>query len=286
MKVLILGAKGNLGVQLTNVFGSAGHEVSAYDREEIDALDFPAVRALVRSGGWDVVMNAVAWNDVDGAEDPDKRAACWGLNAELPRVLAEACALAEASCVHFSTDYVFSGAKDGDYDESDEPDPISEYGRSMGAGERGVLSAGGRGFVCRTSKLFGPAGASAAAKPSFVEVIMKAGRTKPELKVVDEELGCPTYTLDLARAAHRLVTGDFEPGVYHLVSSGPGVTWYGFTQDIFREAGINTPLQPVPMSAFPRPAARPKSAVLRNTKFPPLRSRDEALREFLADIVA
>lgn len=281
MKTLVLGAKGNLGTQLVPVFGAAGHEVAAYDREEIDALDFAAVAALVRDGGWGAVINAIAWNDVDGAEDAAKRETCWKLNAELPGVLATAAREAQAALVHYSTDYVFSGTRPEGYAEAAAPNPISEYGRSKAAGERAVLEAGGRAYVCRTSKLFGPPGTSAAAKPSFVDVIIRAGETKPELTVVDEEAGCPTYTVDLAKATHRLLHDDFDPGLYHLVNSGPGVTWYGFTQEIFAEVGLATPAKPVPMSAFPRPAARPKTAVLLNTKFPPLRDRREALREYL-----
>jgi dTDP-4-dehydrorhamnose reductase len=281
MNVLILGAKGNLGTQLVAVFRAAGHEVAAFDREEIDATDFVSVSTLVREGNWDAVVNAVAWNDVDGAEDPQKRDACWKLNAELPGVLAEASVKAGAAFVHYSTDYVFAGTKDGGYAEDDTPDPLSEYGQSKAAGERAALAAGGRSYVCRTSKLFGPPGSSLAAKPSFVDVIVKAAREKPSLKIVDDEVGCPTYTVDLARATHDLLEGGYEPGVYHLVSAGPGVTWFRFAEEFLGLLGITTPRESVPMSAFPRPAARPKSAVLLNTKFPPLPDRRDALRRYL-----
>ncbi|MDD5252064.1 MAG: dTDP-4-dehydrorhamnose reductase [Patescibacteria group bacterium] len=278
MRILVLGAKGNLGTQLVEVFGAAGHEVAAFDRDEIDATDFDAVTALVRDSGWDAVVNAIAWNDVDGAEDPAKRDACWKLNAELPGVLAKAAREAGATLVHYSSDYVFSGDKPGGYVESDVPDSISEYGRSKAAGEQAVAAAGGRSYVCRTSKLFGPPGASPASKPGFADIIVKAAKTKPELTVVDDEFGCPTYTRDLAEATRRLVEGGFEAGIYHLVSSGPAVTWFGFTKEIFGLLGITTPVRPVPMSAFPRPAPRPKAAVLLNTKFPPLPDRHDALK--------
>lgn len=283
MKVLVLGAKGNLGTQLVAVFGARGHETAAYDKEEVDLLDFAAATALVRDGGWDVVINAVAWNDVDGAEDAEKRETCRKLNAELPGVLAAACAASGARFVHYSTDYVFGGTRPEGYAEVAEPDPLSEYGRSKAAGERAALAAGGQVFVCRTSKLFGPRGTSSAAKPSFPDIIVAAAQTKPELTVVDEESGCPTYTLDLAEATHRLLHDDAAPGVYHLVSGGPPVTWYGFTKEIFGLLGVTTPVRPVPMSAFPRPAVRPKAAPLLNTKRPPLPDRRDAMEKYLVN---
>lgn len=278
MRTLILGAQGNLGSQLTEVFRAAGHEVVALDRDDLDILDFDAVTTLIRDGGFGAIINGVAWNDVDGAEDPVKREVCHKMNAELPGVLAGAANAAGAALVHYSTDYVFGGDGRAEYDESVAPCPLNEYGRSKAAGEQAALAAGGRAYVCRTSKLFGPTAPSPASKPSFAEIIVKAARTKPELSVVDEEFGCPTYTRDLAEATHRLLHGDFAPGIYHLVNAGPAVTWYGFTMEIFDVLGLVTPVKKITSAAFARPASRPASAVLVNTKFPPLPERRDALR--------
>jgi dTDP-4-dehydrorhamnose reductase len=109
-------------------------------------------------------------------------------------------------------------------------------------------------------------------------------KTKPSLSIVDEEVGMPTYTADLADATVRLVTGEYAPGTYHLVNDGPGVTWFGFAEEFFGMLGIHTPRKPVPMSAFPRPARRPLHAALRNTRFPPLRTRSDALKAYFAEV--
>jgi dTDP-4-dehydrorhamnose reductase len=283
MKVLILGAKGNLGSELVRAFSEAGHAVDGTDREELDVTDADAVRARIMDGGYGAVVNAVAWNDVDGAEDPAKQPLVTMLNATAPGVMATAARDAGAAFVHYSTDYVFDGTKREGYVETDEPTPISLYGASKAAGERATLAAAGRSYLVRTSKIFGPQGPSPAAKPSFVAVMVKLATTKPELSIVDEEVGMPTFTRDVAEATVRLLDGSFAPGIYHFVNEGPGVTWYGFAEEFFGLLGITTPRKPVPMSAFPRPAKRPLFAALRNTKFPPLRPRIEALKAFLQE---
>jgi len=283
MKVLILGAKGNLGQDLLAAFAAAGHRVSGWDREELDVTDNEAVRTKIGGGGFDAVINAVAYNNVDGAEDPANRALAWALNAEAPGILARAAKETGAAFVHFSTDYVFAGDRPEGYREDDEPFPISVYGASKLAGERAVRQAGGRWFVCRLSKIFGRPGTSELSKPSFVSVMVKLARTKPELAVVDEEVGCPSYTKDIAEATERILSDGFPAGVYHLVNEGPGVTWYGFAEEFFGLLGIETPRRPVPSTLFPKPAKRPKFAALLNTKFPPLRSRADALRAFFSD---
>lgn len=283
MKVLILGAKGNLGQDLVRAFSAAGNAVDALDREQLDVTDEAAVRSAVAAGGYGAVVNSTAFNNVDAAEDPANAAAVRALNVDAPRVMAEAAKAAGAAFVHYSSDYVFEGEKPEGYAEDDEPNPVSAYGRSKLDGERAVAAAGGRWYVCRTSKLYGIPGASTASKPSFVTVMSNLAKMKPELSIVDEEVGMPTYTVDLAEATVKLVSERYEPGIYHLVNEGPGVTWYGFAGEFFGLQGIATPRKPVPMSAFPRPAKRPRFAALRNTKFPPLRPRIEALEAFFAE---
>lgn len=285
MKILILGAKGNLGSELARAFAAAGHEVDVTDREDLDVTDAGAIRARIASGGYGAVINAVAWNDVDGAEDAARQPLVTALNAVAPGVMAAAARDAGAVFVHYSTDYVFAGDKPQGYVEADEPDAVSFYGRSKAAGERAAIEAGARTYLVRSSKLFGPQGSSPAAKPSFVNVMVKLARTKPELSLVDEEIGMPTYTRDVAEATVRLLAESekYPPGTYHFVNEGPGVTWFGFAEEFFGLLGITTPRKPVPMSAFPRPAKRPLHAALRNTRFPPLRSRIEALKAFFAE---
>jgi dTDP-4-dehydrorhamnose reductase len=280
MKVAVFGAKGNLGQDLVAAFEAAGHEVAAFDREDIDVTDGQALADRIASGGYGAVINSVAWNNVDGAEDAANRGAVFTLNVEVPRVMAEAAKAAGAAFVHYSTDYVFAGDKPEGYSESDEPRPISVYGQSKLQGEQAVAAAGGRWYVCRLSKIFGRPGASELSKPSFVSVMVRLAKTKPELTVVDEEVGSPSYTRDIAEATVKLVADGFPAGVYHLVNEGPGVTWYGFAEEFFGILGVKTPRKPVPSSMFPKPAKRPMLAKLVNTKFPPLRPRVEALKAF------
>ncbi len=283
MKVIILGAKGNLGQDLVAAFAAAGHEVIALDREDLDVLDTEAVRQRILAESARVIVNAVAMNDVDGAEVPAKRPFAFRLNGEVPGALASAAREAGSVFVHYSTDYVFAGTKPEGYAEDDEPDPISVYGESKLAGEKAVAAAGGQWYVCRLSKLFGRPGRSELSKPSFMAVMLKLTRTKPELAIVDEEVGCPTYTKDIAAATVRLVSGGYAPGIYHFVNEGPGVTWYGFAEEFFGLLGVTTPRKPVSSAMFPKPAKRPKFARLLNTKFTPLRSRLAALKAFFED---
>jgi dTDP-4-dehydrorhamnose reductase len=283
MKVLIFGAKGNLGQDLVEVFRSAGYDVVALDREDLDVLDIRAVRERILAETPAAVINAVAMNDVDGAEDPAKRPFAFRLNAEVPGTMASAAKEAGSAFVHYSTDYVFEGTKPGGYAEDDEPKPISVYGQSKLDGERAVQAAGGRVYVCRLSKIFGRPGSSGLSKPSFVSIMVKLAGTKPELNIVDEEVGSPTYTKDIAAATLKLVGENFPPGVYHLVNEGPGVTWYGFAEEFFGLLGVKTPRHPVSSALFPKPAKRPKFARLLNTKFPPLRTRLQALRAFFSE---
>lgn len=283
MKALIFGAKGNLGCDLVRVFSDAGHVVVPLDRDMLDVTDAEAVRAIITVTKPDVIINTAAWNNVDAAEDPANRDTVFALNEKAPGIMAVAAKAVGAKFVHYSTDYVFEGSKPEGYAEHDEPTPVSVYGQSKAAGERAVLTAGARAYVCRTSKLFGMPGTSKSAKPSFVSVMCKLAATKPELSIVHEEVGMPTYTRDLAVATLRLVSEEFEPGIYHLVNEGPGVTWYDFAGEFFGLLGVTTPRKPVPMSAFPRPAKRPLFAALKNTKFPPLPQRVEALKAYFAE---
>jgi len=284
MKILLTGAHGNLGSQLLSTFTSAGHEVLATEREELDITNEAAVMAFVTEHKPDVIINAAAYNLVDKVEDAAVYPIAYAVNALGPKYLAAAAKSVDALLVHYSTDYVFAGDKIDGYNEDDATNPISKYGETKAAGERFVIESGARYLLCRMSKIFGPAGTSDAAKKSFVELITGLAKTKPELRIVDEEVGVPSYTVDVAAETLRLVTGNTPTGIYHLLNSGPGVNWYQFAEEIFALAPSATPRIPVLGSEFPRPAPRPAFAALRNTKLPSLRSRSEALQEYITSI--
>jgi dTDP-4-dehydrorhamnose reductase len=282
MKFLITGANGMLGKDLCKLLSERGHEVVATDRAQLDITDKDAVFLYIEKESPDVVINTAAYNFVDKIEEDDIYPIALAINGSGPGFLAEAAKEHGAKFVHYSTDYVFSGEKPEGYSEEDEPAPISKYGETKLAGEHAVKDAGGEYYICRVSKLFGEPGHSEGSKESFVSLMLRLAEKLPELNIVDEEVGCPTYTPDLAKATLSLLEGDYEPGVYHLINDDPGNTWYEFAQEIFEIVGVNTPRNPVPSSEFPKPAKRPKFAALLNTKFPKLRSRREALKDFLS----
>ncbi len=281
MKILLTGARGNLGSQLLSIFKSAGHEVIATEREELDITDEAAVHKFVIEARPDVIVNGAAYNFVDKIEDEAIYPIAYAINALGPKYLADAGLKIDALIVHYSTDYVFAGTQVDGYKEDDATAPISKYGETKVAGEQFVINSGANYLILRLSKIFGPAGTSAVAKPGFVDLMIQLAATKPELKIVDEEVGMPSYTVDIAAETLCLISSNTPSGIYHLVNPGPGVTWYQFAEEIFAIKPSPTPRIPVSASVFPRPAARPSYAMLLNTKLPPLRTRTAALTEYL-----
>lgn len=281
MKILLTGASGNLGQDVLRVFREAGHEVVPTDRTELDITSIADVEEKVSVVNPDVIVNCAAYNFVDKVEDAAVYPLAYAINAKGPKNLAAAARKHGIWLVHYSTDYVFAGDKPEGYTEDDVPKPISKYGETKAAGEAFVLESKAQAYILRLSKIFGKPGISDVSKPSFVSIMLKLAAEKPELKINDEEVGTPTYTLDIARETLRMLEEHVPPGIYHVVNDGPGVTWYRFAEEIFGMTGVTTPRIPVPSSEFPRAAKAPKFAQLLNTKLPPLRSRVDALRDFL-----
>jgi len=283
MKILILGAKGNLGQQLVKVFTAAG-EVIAWDRGEIDITDRELMLKKISEVKPELVVNAAAYNAVDKCESDDEEYdLAKKINIDGPKFLAEACLKTGAVLIHYSTDYVFDGRKKSGYLEIDEPRPINRYGKTKLHGEKRILELSGSGlkwYLIRTSKLFGPKGQGEMAKPSFFDIMLELSKTKKELEVVDDELSCFTYSPDLAKATGELYESGRGWGIYHLTNSGRA-TWYEAAVELFGIAGINVKVAPVKSEKFERPAKRPKYSALLNTKLPRLRDYREALREYL-----
>ncbi|MBI4779024.1 dTDP-4-dehydrorhamnose reductase [Candidatus Falkowbacteria bacterium] len=283
MKTLILGAKGNLGQQLAEVF-ALDNEVIAWDRGEIDITDRELILKKIADIKPELVINAAAYNAVDKCESDDAEyELAKKVNIDGPKFLAEACLKIGATLIHYSTDYVFDGEKESGYEETDEPKPINRYGKSKFHGEKKILELSGQGlkwYLIRTSKLFGPKGESEMAKPSFFDLMLKLSGEKDELNLVDGEKSCFTYTPDLARATKKLVESNKGYGIYHLTNSGP-CTWYEGAVELFKLKNISIKINPVDSDYLKRPAKRPSSSVLLNTKFEPLRNWREALAEYL-----
>lgn len=282
-RVLIIGDRGMLGQKLVQAFGMNGnYETVGWDLEQIDITDGPSAMKKIIALSPEIVINAAAYNAVDEAEKIDGLEKARKVNGLAPRFLAQAAKNIGAGFVHFSTDYVFDGERKSGYSEGDEPSPICNYGFSKRMGECGVEGVGGQYYIIRLQKLFGPPGQSPAAKKSFFETMLELAQTKKELEVVDEELANFTYAPDLAGQVKHLIEAGYSPGIYHITNEGSPVTWFGAARILFAAAGIrDVKLIPVLSDKFPRPAKRPKYSVLLNTKLPPLRSWEEALKEFL-----
>lgn len=257
---------------------SNGHEVIGWDREEIDITEVESLKLKVKNLKPDLVVNAAAYNNVDGAEAQAEIAE--NINGYAVGYLATTCKELNIPLVHYSTNYVFDGTKKDGYREDDEPSPVSAYGRSKYLGEQELQKNTDKFYLVRTTRLFGQEAASAVGKKSFVSLMLDLARTRDTLEVVDEELCNATYASDLAAQTKYVVENKLPYEIYHVTNDG-SCTWYGFAEAIFKIKNISVKLIPVASSRFPRPAKRPDYGVLLNTKLPKLRSWQEALTEFL-----
>ena len=257
MRILITGAGGMLGHDVRVAAEAAGHEPVVLARSALDITESGAVRDAVMAARPDAVINCAAWTDVDGAESDESGAEA--VNGSGAGHVAAAAQAASAFVVHVSTDYVFAGDKREPYVESDPVAPAGAYGRSKLAGERAVARAAPE--LIRSCARHG---CSVLAGPCFPATIMRAARERGALKVVDDQVGSPTFTADLAPALVELAGGGL-PGVLHLAAQGE-CSWYGFASEVVSGAGIACEVSPCTTEDFPRPAPRPAYSVLRSER--------------------
>ena len=284
MRVLITGGHGQLGLDLRAALAEAGDEVVAFRHADLDITDRDAVLSTVTSVRPSAVINCAAWTAVDACEaDPDRAIAANGLAV---RWLAEACQKVDAHLVQISTDYVFDGTLDRAYHEWDEPNPQSVYGSSKLAGEREALALGTGAAVVRTSWVCGANGAN------MVKTIMRLAQQQPHLSFVDDQIGHPTFTTDLAVALRRVAI-DRRSGVVHLTNQ-TATSWFGFAQDVVEAMGRDRAMvQPIATAQLhpPRPATRPANsrldnAVWRASGMTALRDYREPLGEVVRALMA
>jgi dTDP-4-dehydrorhamnose reductase len=253
MRWLVTGANGMLGTDLVDLLRSQGEDVTAASRSTLDVTSADAVADAV--AGHDVVVNCAAWTAVDDAEEHEGEALV--VNAEAPRLLARAAAAAGARLVQVSTDYVFDGSAGAPYAEDAPLSPVSAYGRTKAAGETAVRDEHPRGhLVVRTAWLYGAHGGC------FPKTITRVARDRGEVKVVEDQVGQPTWTTDVAATIVALVQADAPAGTYHATSSGR-CSWYDFAQQVVVAAGLESSVvQPTTSADFVRPAPRPSYSVL------------------------
>ena len=251
MRILLTGGNGQVGWELQGALAPLG-EVTALGRAELDLRDAGRMRDAVRTAKPDVVVNAAAYTAVDKAEA--ERDLAFAVNAVAPGILAEEAKRAGALLVHYSTDYVFDGTKGSPYTEADPTCPINVYGESKLAGEKAIQGSDCRFLILRTSWVYGPRGSN------FMLTMLRLARERPELRVVDDQIGAPTSSLAIARATAQLLRPG-AGGLYHLSAAGE-VTWCGFARAILARAGIATPVRAIRTEDYPTPARRPRNSRL------------------------
>jgi dTDP-4-dehydrorhamnose reductase len=273
MKILVVGSSGQVGFELLRTLRSLG-DVHGVDYPEVDLAKPDSVRALVREWQPDVLANAAAYTAVDKAEsEPEKAMA---VNGIAPGVMAEEMRRLDGTLVHYSTDYVYDGNKDGPYDERDMPNPQNVYGRTKLAGDMAVCESRATHLVFRTSWVYGSRGSN------FLLTMLRLFEQKPELRIVDDQFGAPTWCRHIAEVTAQVLARCFrddlareqlraeQTGIYHLTAGG-STTWHGFAKAIHelryaeKEHGVPR-LSPIPSSEYPALAKRPSNSLLNNEK--------------------
>ncbi|MBB5497116.1 dTDP-4-dehydrorhamnose reductase [Paraburkholderia sp. MM5384-R2] len=267
--ILVTGVNGQLGYELARTLQGLGNVV-AVDRSRLDLSNLDQIRAVVRDLRPALIVNPAAYTAVDKAEE--ERDLAMRINGEAPGVLAEEAKKLGAALIHYSTDYVFNGTKEGAYVEDDPTDPQNVYGRSKLAGEQAIAASGVNHLVLRTSWVYGTRG------KNFLLTMLRLGADRPELKVVADQFGAPTWCNTIATLSAHLCAQSFaaedgtkwwdeRSGIYHLCA-GDSTSWHGFASAIFELADLpNRPnTLPIPAADYPTPAKRPANSRMSNDK--------------------
>ena len=266
MRILVLGRSGQVGTALTQSLQGLG-ELIALDRAQLDLTNPDAIRTTLREIQPQIVINAAAYTAVDAAESD--QAMAFQINAVAPRVMAQESERLGAALIHYSTDYVFDGGKQGAWIEDDATAPLSVYGHSKLAGEQAITDVGGTHLILRTSWVYGLHG------KNFLLTMLKLAESRDSLAIVDDQIGAPTWALTIADATSAIIRDAGEPaqlaalsGIYHLCAGGH-TSWFGFAQAIFSHASVQRKpqLRPITTAEYPTPAQRPHNSILNTDKF-------------------
>lgn len=269
MKVLVTGANGMLGQDLCPILEDVGAFVIETDVDTLDLTEAEVVEKAISDIRPDMVIHCAAYTAVDKAEEEVEKAEL--INVKGTENIAKICGKLEIPIVYISTDYVFDGEKNSPYLPEDRTNPQSVYGKTKLAGEDMVKKYCTKYYIARTSWLYGHHG------KNFVETMLALAEKGEEIKVVDDQIGCPTWTVELANGILKLLSKPF--GTYHVCGAGE-VSWYGFAKEIFQQANIeNVKLNPCSTEDFPRPAKRPKYSVMDNQKL--CRNWQAALHDYM-----
>ena len=279
MKVLVTGTKGQLGYDVVNELEKRGHTAVAVDIEEMDITDAVSVERVMTEAEVEAVIHCAAYTAVDAAEDNVE--ICRRVNAEGTENIAKVCKKLDLKMIYISTDYVFDGEGERPWEPDDERHPLNVYGQTKYEGELAVEKYLEKYFIVRIAWVFGVNG------KNFIKTMLKLSETHEELNVVDDQVGSPTYTYDLAVLLVDMVESD-KYGRYHATNEGL-CTWYEFAKEIFRQAGVEVKVNPVTSDMFPAKAKRPKNSRMSKEKldangFHRLPTWQDALERYLSEI--
>lgn len=259
MKILITGANGQLGTELHEILEREFPGQTLYtDVQELDLTNAKAVDSYVANNEITHIVNCAAYTAVDRAEE--EKMLCAAVNTDAVKNLAMAADANGAKIIHISTDYVFDGTNHRPYRESDKVNPISQYGTTKRKGETLLLALAPQAIIIRTAWLYSAHG------NNFVKTMLRLADSQPEIKVVCDQIGTPTFARDLARAVVKVLQShQWVPGIYHFTDEG-AASWYDFAKAIFRIAGKKVKVTPIPTEDYPTPASRPSYSILDRTR--------------------
>lgn len=255
--ILVTGGTGQVGTALRELRPRFGVEVIAPGRGELDLTSSCALDAIMTKRAWSAVINAAAYTAVDKAESEPELAAA--VNAVAPELLARATAARGVRLLHVSTDYVFDGSTPGFYAEDDPVAPLGTYGASKEAGERGVRAGNPDHIILRTAWVVSPWG------QNFVKTMLRLGNERKQLRVVDDQRGCPTSANDIAETLLTMATRDGPAGTYHFVNAGEA-SWCELARFVFDRAGMDVAVEAITTDQYPTPARRPANSRLSTEK--------------------
>lgn len=278
MKLLVTGVKGQLGYDVVKEAEKRGVEAVGVDIDEMDITDAKQVREVITKGGYDAVVHCAAWTAVDKAEDMEE--ACRKVNKEGTENIAQACEVLDIPIMYFSTDYVFNGQGSEPWKEYDKRAPLNVYGQTKYEGELAVEKLA-KHFIIRIAWVFGKNG------NNFIKTMLRLGKERGAVSVVNDQIGSPTCTYDLAKLVLDMIQSD-KYGTYHATNEGI-CSWYEFACEIFKQAGMNVQVTPVSSDEFPTKAKRPCNSRMNKTEldrngFDRLPTWQDALHRYLKEL--
>lgn len=278
MRLLVTGYNGQLGYDVVNEAHLRGIEADGVDIQEMDITDQNQVNHVIKSGNYDAVIHCAAWTAVDKAEEMPK--ACYKVNVEGTQNIVNVCKELNIPIMYFSTDYVFSGEGSEPWNEYDQRTPLNVYGQTKYEGELAVESYD-KHFIIRIAWVFGKNG------HNFIKTMLRLGKEKGAVSVVNDQIGSPTYTYDLAKLVIDMIQTD-KYGTYHATNEGL-CSWYEFACEIFKQANLKVDVTPVDSDAFPAKAKRPKNSRMNKNEldkngFNRLPSWQDALGRYLKEM--